>query len=109
MDDLIRTIQYKQSQLAQSVKMLRKSGEERAKAERDYKVALRVEALKLREEGYPIGMIDKTVYGVPEVAELRMKRDIAEATYQANIEAINSVKLEIRILNDQIEREWNSG
>lgn len=109
MDDLIRSIQYKQGQLAQSVKMLRKSGEERAKAERDYKVALRIEALKLREEGMPIGMIDKTVYGVPEVAELRMKRDIAEATYQANIEAINSVKLEIRILNDQIEREWNSG
>ena len=109
MDDLITSIQYKQSQLNQSVKMLRKSGEERARAERDYKVALRTEALKLRADGMPIGMIDKVVYGIPEVAELRMKRDIAETVYQANLEAINSVKLEIRILNDQIEREWHSG
>jgi hypothetical protein len=56
-----------------------------------------------------IGMIDKVCYGIPSVAEARFKRDVAEAVYKANQEAINSIKLQIRILNDQLDREWHSG
>ena len=51
-------------------------------------------------------MIDKVVYGVKEIAELRFKRDVADTVYQANLEAINSIKLQIRILENQISREW---
>ena len=50
-------------------------------------------------------MISMTVYGVPEVAELRFKRDCCEAVYKANVEAINAIKLEIRIINEQLSRE----
>ena len=53
-------------------------------------------------------MIDKVCYGIPSVAEARFKRDVAEAVYKANQEAINSIKLQIRILNDQLDREWHS-
>ena len=53
-------------------------------------------------------MIDKVVYGVPEIAELRFKRDIADTVYQANLEAINSTKLQMRILENQISREWGA-
>ena len=55
-----------------------------------------------------IGMIDKTCYGIPSIAELRFKRDSAEAVYKANQEAINSTKLQIRILESQIEREYGN-
>ena len=62
--------------------------------------------MKLRSSGEAIGMIDKTIYGVPEVAELRFKRDVAETVYQANKEAINVLKLQIRIMEAQLQREW---
>ena len=55
-----------------------------------------------------IGMIDKTCYGIPEVAEKRFQRDVAETIYKANLECINSIKLQMRILENQLQREWGS-
>lgn len=55
-----------------------------------------------------IGMIDKTCYGIPSVAEARFKRDVAETIWKANMEAINSIKLEIRIIDGQLQREYGS-
>ena len=104
--DLVQELQSKIQQLEYSVKQLRQSGTDYAQAERDYKVALRQECLLLRDSGMAIGMIDKTCYGLPKVAELRFKRDIAETVYKANMESINSLKLQIRLLDNQISREW---
>lgn len=103
--DLWSEIQSKTRQLEYSVKELRKSGTAYAEAERSYKVKLRETALRLRSQDMAVGMISMTVYGVPEVAELRFKRDVAEAVYKANMEAINAIKLEIRIINEQLSRE----
>ena len=104
--DLLNELQQKLKELDISVKQLRKSGSSYAKAERDYKIKLREECLKLRDEGMAIGMIDKTAYGIPSVADLRFQRDCAETVYKANQESINSIKLQIRILESQIDREW---
>ena len=104
--DLLNEWQQKLKELDISVKQLRKSGSSYAKAERDYKIKLREECLKLRDEGMAIGMIDKTAYGIPSVADLRFQRDCAETVYKANQESINSIKLQIRILESQIDREW---
>lgn len=106
--DLIMDIQAQIQKLNTSIRMLRKTGEEYAAAERDYKILLRQEALKLRDSGQAVGMIDKTVYGVKAVAEARFKRDVAEAVYKANQESINVLKLQIRILDNQIAREWGT-
>ena len=104
--DLWQEIQQKTKQLDYSVKELRKSGTAYAEAEKAYKIKLRETALRLRSQDMAVGMISMTVYGVPEVAELRFKRDCCEAVYKANIEAINAIKLEIRIINEQLSREW---
>lgn len=104
--ELYQELKQKTKQLDASIKMLRQSGTEYAKAERDYKVLLRQECLKLRDAGEAVGMIDKTCYGIPAVAAARMQRDIAEAVYKANIEAIHSLKLQMRLLDAQISREW---
>ena len=106
--DLMLELSAKTQQLDRCIKQLRVSGSEFATAERDYKVALRQECLKLRDDGMAIGLIDKTCYGIPRVAELRFKRDVAEATYKANLEAINSLKLQLRLLDAQIGREWGA-
>lgn len=106
--DLFFELQAKTEQLDKSVRQLRKSGTDYAQAERDYKVLLRQECLKLRDEGMAIGLIDKTCYGIPSVAEARFKRDVAEAVYKANMEAINSTKLQLRLIEGQISREWGN-
>ena len=94
-------------QLDVSIKSLRKTGSDYASAERDYKVLLRQECLRLRDEGMAIGMIDKTCYGIPSVAEARFRRDVAESVYRAKQEAINSIKLRMRLIEAQIQREWS--
>lgn len=106
--DLYNELQSKIQQLEISIKTLRKSGTDYAQAERDYKVLLRQECLKLRDEGMAIGMIDKTCYGIPSVADARFKRDVNEAVYKANLEAINSIKLQMRIIENQLNREYGS-
>jgi hypothetical protein len=106
--DLGIDLEQKRKQLEVSIKSLRQTGTAYAETERDYKVLLRQECLKLRDEGMAIGMIDKTCYGIPSVAEARFRRDVAEAVYRANQESINSLKLQIRLIENQISREYGN-
>ena len=107
--DLYNELTKKISELNISIKKLRETGTEYAEAERDYKICLRQEALKLRaEKGMPVTLIQQVVYGVPEVADKRFNRDVKEAIYQANQEAINSIKLQIRVIEGQLNREWGN-
>ena len=104
--DLLLDLQEKIRELNTSKDNLIKNGIALAEAEKQYKILLRQECLKLRDEGMAIGMIDKTCYGIPVVAEARFNRDVAEAKYKANLEAINTFKLEIKIIQTQIEKEY---
>ena len=104
--DLYSELQQKTRQLDYSVKELRKSGTAAAQAEREYKELLCKKCLELRDSGMAIGMIDKVCYGLPSVAEARFKRDCAEMVYKANQEAINSIKLQMRLIDSQLQREW---
>ena len=107
--DLYEQITQYIKELDISVRQLRKSGTDLAEAERDYKILLRQEALKLRtEKNMPVTLINQIIYGVPEVARLRFDRDVKEAIYQANLESINSIKLKLRILENQLQREWGN-
>lgn len=106
--DLYNELMQKTKQLELSIKSLRNSGTEYAETEKKYKILLRQECLKLRDEGMAIGMIDKTCYGIPSVAEARFKRDVAQAVYKANLESINSLKLQMRLIENQIGREYES-
>ena len=107
--DLINDIQQLMSELSTSIKLLRKNGNELASAEKDYKICLRQEALKLRQEqDMPVTLINQIIYGVPEVAEKRFKRDVAQTMYDTNQEHINVTKLKLRLLEAQLNREWGS-
>lgn len=107
--DLFNDIQNLMKELSTSIKLLRKNGNELAEAERDYKITLRQEALKLRaEKNMPVTLINQIIYGVPEVAEKRFKRDIAQTMYDTNQEHINVTKLKLRLLEAQLNREWSN-
>ena len=106
--DLFNDIQDLTKKLNVSISKLAQYGNELAQTERDYKITLRQEALKLRsEKGMPVTLIQQVVYGVPEVADKRFKRDVAEAMYNTAQENINSIKLQIKILESQLSREWS--
>lgn len=92
--------------LTQGIKLMGKYGREYAEAERDYKVALSQEALRLRAEEMPVTLIDKVVHG--KVADVRFKRDSAEIMWKTSIENVNAIKLQIRILDNQISREYGN-
>lgn len=107
--DLYEEIERLMVELTASIKRLRANGEKLAIAERDYKITLRQEALKLRAgDNMPVTLINNVIYGVPEVAEKRFKRDVEQANYDANKEHINVTKLKLRILENQLSREWGN-
>lgn len=107
--DLVNDIQDLNKKLSTGITLMAKYGKEFAEAERDYKITLRQEALKLRtEKGMPVTLIQQIVYGVPEVASKRFKRDVAETMWKTSQENLNAIKLQIRILDSQLSREWGS-
>lgn len=107
--DLIRELDDLCYKLTVSGSQMKRYGVELAEAERDYKICLRQHALELRTtQDMPVTLINQTVYGIPEVADKRFKRDVAEAMYKTAQESINTLKLKIRILDAQIAREWGA-
>ena len=101
---LIQQLNDLSVKLTQGIKLMGKYGREYAEAEREYKVALAKKALELRDKGMAVTLIDKVIYG--KVADVRFKRDTAEILYKTSQEHINALKLQIRILDNQIQREY---
>lgn len=106
--DLWSELQNLRAQLQAALKTLRTNGIAYAKAEHDYKVALRQEVLRLRDEGVAVGVITLICYGIPSIAKLRLDRDIAKTVWEANQEAINVKKIEIKVIENQMAREWSN-
>lgn len=105
-EDLIQEIGAKSALLDAAIKQLGIRGKAYAQAEHDYRVAMRKKILDERAKGTPVTIISDVCRGDPEVAKLRLERDIALTVYESAQEAINGFKLQIRILDSQIEREW---
>ena len=104
--DLAIEINEKTKELSYAIKMMERYAREKAQNEKDYKIALRQEALKLRSSNMAVTLIDKVVYGVPEVADKRFKRDVAVAMYETAKELVNVLKTNIRILETQYKIEY---
>jgi hypothetical protein len=104
--DLYQELISLDRQLTASLKRLYQNGVKAAEAEAEYQTAKAAEALKLKDSGYAIGMIDLMIRGRPGVAEKRLKRDIEEVNYKVNLEHIQAVKLQMRMTEAAIEREF---
>ena len=104
--DLFNELQNLTKQLTNSLKQLRTNGIKLAEAEKEYKIAVNKKALLLRSEDMPVTLINQVIYGYEDIAQLRFLRDSADVVYKANLEAINTLKLQIRIIENQIKREY---
>lgn len=106
--DLVNELNNLIKKLDISVKSLRNTGSDYAKAYTDYRVALAKELMILKEEGYAITLAGDIARGKPEIARLKFKEISTEAIYKANQEAINSTKLQIKIIQEQLNKEYSS-
>ena len=106
--DLVNELNNLINKLDISVKSLRNTGSDYAKAYTDYRVALAKELMLLKEEGYAITLAGDIARGKPEIARLKFKEISTEAIYKANQESINALKLQIKIIQNQIDKEWGN-
>lgn len=109
MQDLIADIETTAFELEELVATLESSGCQLAENECEYRKALRVAILEEMSMGTRVSVISDLCRGRPDIAVLKQRRDNAEAIHEATKEAINVKKLRIRVLNDQLSREWASG
>lgn len=96
-------------QLQDELATLKSSGCQLAENEAEYRMRLRIAILEERDKGTPVSIISDVCRGREDIAELKRLRGCSEAIYKASQEAVNVLKLRIRVLNDEIDREWNSG
>lgn len=101
-------IEEKSQLLDKAINQLAQNGFDLAKKEKEYKIAVNKKVLELRALDTPVTEINLTIYGYEDIAELRFKRDTAQTKYNANQEYINTLKLQMRLLESQINREWNN-
>ena len=101
-------IEEKSKKLDKAIQELATNGYDLAEKEKKYKTAVSQKALELRANDTPVTLINQIIYGYKEIADLRFDRDVAEVKYNANLEYINVIKLQIRILENQIAREWGN-
>jgi hypothetical protein len=91
-----------------ALEKMRKAGHDLAKAEYEYKKALRKEVLIERAKETAVGVIDKIIYGEDTVGMLRLKRDVALTDYEMYKELVMLLKADLRLLDNQIAREWSN-
>lgn len=106
--DLQNELTYKSNLLYKSVEELKNTGKRYADAYTKYRVELAKELVKLKDEGYAITLAGDIARGKPEIAKLKFDEISTEAVYKANLETINVLKLQIKILENQLQREWTT-
>lgn len=96
-------------QLQIEVNQLEKTGTNYAKAYSEYRIALAKELTTQRANNIPVTLCGDLARGKTEVAEKKFREISTEAIYKANLESINAIKLHIKVLENQIGREFNNG
>ena len=92
--------------LEETTDHFRISGQEAAKAEAEYQKAKAIRALELKAQDNSASMINLRIKGDAQVNGYLMDRECTRALYEADKELINTLKLKIRIIESQLQREY---
>lgn len=109
MQDLVAQAYELSELLMGALDECRNAGVQNAENEAEYRKMLRKEILLERDNKTPVTIISDICRGKEEIADAKLNRDCSEVIYKAAQEAVNVYKLRLRIINDQIQREWHSG
>ena len=95
--------------LTSALSEYKKRGQDYAKAYRDYRVKVAQKLLQLKAEGMPVTIAYDIARGDEEVAKAKEQEIITESLYKSCQEAINTYKLQIKILQAQINNDYGDG
>ena len=96
------------AKLDEFIEEYRRCGIEHAKRDREYYVLKARKTLELKDDGMPATVISQVIKGVGSVAEAREKMLVAEVMTRAALEAILSTKLQAKLVDSQLQREYST-
>lgn len=91
----------------QRVQEMRRAGVYAAECEAEYRKALALAILDERTKGTPATLVRDVCRGRDEIAKLKLDQSIAETHRDSYHEEINANKIRIRVLDEQLKREWS--
>lgn len=106
--DLYNELEQKIKELNIAIKSLRNTGRDYAQAYTDYRIKLASKLVELKNNGMPVTIAYDVARGDREIAKAKFDEISKEAIYKANQESINSTKLQIRIIESQLQREYGN-
>lgn len=104
--DILLEIENLRKELNRSIQELIKKGIDYATAYRDYRIELAKELLYQKELKTPATTAYDIARGKENVANAKFKEISTEAYYKAELEKINSIKLQLRMLETQYKIEF---
>ena len=93
--ELLQIIEKLCRQLTNKNDEYQQLAENKADAEKEYKMAVREQILRHKADGQPVTLIIKLVEGHKAVAELKFQMDVKEALVKANLESVKSTVTQI--------------
>ena len=104
--ELVQELEKITNLLNQAIPRLKKRGREYAKAYRDYRVELAKQLLVYKAQGCPVTLCSDLARGEEKVADLKRLEIETETLYRSCLEAINVYKIQIKVIQEQIKKEY---
>ena len=95
--------------LTSALSEFKKRGQDYAKSYKNYRILVAQELLRLRDSGVPVTICQDLARGKVEVANAKEQEIITECLYKSCQEAILTYKLQIKILQAQINNDYGNG
>lgn len=106
MQDLQLAMSETRKQLNECLIFYKNNGRKLAEAEQKYRIAYRKEVFRLHlMDSVAWTACSDLAKGDEEVAKLRMERDIRKSDYESCYEKILQLKVELRILENEMDAE----
>lgn len=102
----IQKMQELNTYLTTALAEYKKRGTDYAKAYKNYRMLLSQELLKLKAEGMPVTIAYDIARGTEQVANAKEQEIITECLYKSCQEAINTYKLQIKILQENMNKDY---
>ena len=106
--DLLQEMWRINELLTKALEQFKARGIEYAKSYANYRKLVAQELLRLKSDGMPVTIAYDIARGKEEVANAKQEEIINEALYKSCQEAINTYKLQIKILQEQINKEYSN-
>lgn len=106
--DLLKQMEELNNLLNKALGEYNKRGKEYAMAYANYRMLLAQELLRLKADGMPVTISYDIARGKEEIAKAKEYEIITECLYKSCQEAINTYKLQIKILQEQINKEYSN-